>query len=111
MATIERQAREAEGEEESSVPKRRRDKTRKWWQSANTKFGMRTMQLAALVTAIFIFLSESKTAMAAFDAVMKFMAEQVHQPESWSANITSAVLEALKADTSYQRNGPSQSEP
>lgn len=77
---------------------RKREKAKKWWQSAQTKFGMRSMQLVALVKAIFIFLSESKTAMAAFDAIVKLLASETHSPQSWTANVTQAIVAALKAE-------------
>jgi len=43
-----------------------------------------------------VFLTESKTAMAAFDAAVKLVVGELHNPDHWSGNITSAVLEAAR---------------
>lgn len=57
-------------------------KARYWWRGARTRCALRFAPWLACLTALFIFLSESKTAIAAFDAGMKAIARQ------WSENNT-----------------------
>lgn len=57
-------------------------KARYWWRGARTRCALRFAPWLACLTALFIFFSESKTAIAAFDAGMKAIARQ------WSENNT-----------------------
>ena len=53
------------------APPSRRSSARDWWQGAKARCALRFAPWLAVITALLIFFSESKTAVAAFDAAMK----------------------------------------
>lgn len=74
-------------------------KVRYWWRGARTRCALRFAPWLACLTALFIFLSESKTAIAAFDAGMKAIARQ------WSENNTEHEQTFLHDMTQVLRQG------
>ena len=73
---------------------RKRDRALRWWQDAKTTLGLRIFSLLTALSGIALFMSESKTIMAAVDEAVKLVVAEFHDPSHWSANITGRILTA-----------------
>lgn len=80
--------------EETKNRERKRDRAARWWHDAKTTFGLRVLSVLTALSGIALFMSESKTIMAGFDAGVKMIVAELHDPSHWSANITSKILSA-----------------
>jgi len=92
----------------SDVPEgRKRDRVKQWWRGAKARCCMRLAPLLAFITAAILFFGESKTLMAAFDASVKTLVQQLDIAEglnsssSWSEEVRGAILQAVRQGFSY----------
>ena len=82
-----------QSQSESRKP-RKRDRSIRWWQDAKTTLGLRIFSALTAVSGIALFMSESKTIMAAVDEAVKLVVAEFHDPSHWSGNITGRILAA-----------------
>lgn len=86
--------------EPAPAPPSRRSNARDWWQGAKARCALRFAPWLACITALLIFFSESKTAVAAFDAAMKALvrsteANKTAEEQTFISDFRSAIKQGL----------------